>query len=477
MNCKFCNAELEENATVCPYCGKAVETAAEEALTEEITPMEEAASVEETVPVEEAAPVEETPAEAPAKKVKKEKKPMGKGAKAIIAVSLALVVLLGIATGVVAALGINFTNWENNLYFKDRYTAPDFLAKLSADTVVATVGDHELTNGMLQLYFGRQLWDLVEEYGDYLTYLGLDLNEPLYTQEFPDADGATWEQYLLSMAIGAWVQQQTLVCMAQEESFEYPAGLQTFLDSLEATLDEQAVANGYKDGEALVQKEMGASTNMALYKAYSAVYNQSMEYYADLYEAMEPDIQQVEAYFDEHADEMYEQYGVVKEENPVIDVRHILLIPEETVDAETGATVTTDDSKAACLREAEALLEQWKSGEATQESFAQLANEYSQDPGSNTVGGLYEFVYQGDMVDTFNDWCFDESRQPGDTGIVETDYGYHIMYFVYGADEWYRASYESMRGEMCQERIEAAYEKYPSKVYFYNIMLSQIEFE
>ena len=34
------------------------------------------------------------------------------------------------------------------------------------------------------------------------------------------------------------------------------------------------------------------------------------------------------------------------------------------------------------------------------------------------------------MVDTFNDWIFDASRQPGDTGIVETTYGYHVMYFV-----------------------------------------------
>ena len=34
------------------------------------------------------------------------------------------------------------------------------------------------------------------------------------------------------------------------------------------------------------------------------------------------------------------------------------------------------------------------------------------------------------MVTNFNDWCFDESRQPGDHGIVETEYGYHIMYFV-----------------------------------------------
>ena len=41
------------------------------------------------------------------------------------------------------------------------------------------------------------------------------------------------------------------------------------------------------------------------------------------------------------------------------------------------------------------------------------------------------------MVPTFNDWCFDVSRQPGDTDIVKTDYGYHIMYFVEASEETY----------------------------------------
>ena len=33
-------------------------------------------------------------------------------------------------------------------------------------------------------------------------------------------------------------------------------------------------------------------------------------------------------------------------------------------------------------------------------------------------------------MDAFDSWCFDESRKPGDTGIVESEYGYHVMYFV-----------------------------------------------
>ena len=202
----------------------------------------------------------------------------------------------------------------------------------------------------------------------------------------------------------------------------------------------------------------------------------ALEYYAALYESIEPTPQQIEAYFDENAEALAEE-GVTKVEKPVIDVRHILLIPDGgTVDAGTGAKMYSEEEWDACRQAAEALLEQWRNGEATEDSFAALANEHSEDPGSNTKGGLYEYVYQGDMVDAFNDWCFDASRQPGDTGIVKTSYGYHLMYFVYGADEWYRLAAQKVVGELCNDLLQEGYAKYPSKVYFYNIVLSEINF-
>ena len=42
------------------------------------------------------------------------------------------------------------------------------------------------------------------------------------------------------------------------------------------------------------------------------------------------------------------------------------------------------------------------------------------------------------MVTNFNNWCFDASRQVGDTGIVETEYGYHVMFFAGNAEQTYR---------------------------------------
>ena len=43
------------------------------------------------------------------------------------------------------------------------------------------------------------------------------------------------------------------------------------------------------------------------------------------------------------------------------------------------------------------------------------------------------------MVTAFNDWIFDEARKEGDTDIVETEYGWHIMYFIGNGEEAWRA--------------------------------------
>lgn len=122
-----------------------------------------------------------------------------------------------------------------------------------------------------------------------------------------------------------------------------------------------------------------------------------------------------------------------------VNVRHIL------VELGTGSLTAEDANygqqqellKEMAWAEAESIYSTWRSGEATEESFAALANEHSRDTGSNTIGGLYEQVFRGQMVAEFNNWCFDETRQPGDTDVIYSeDTGYHVMYYV-GEDEPY----------------------------------------
>ena len=137
------------------------------------------------------------------------------------------------------------------------------------------------------------------------------------------------------------------------------------------------------------------------------------------------------------------------------NVRHILAMFEGgTTDETTGTTTYSDEEKAAAKAEAEELLASWKAGEATEDSFAALANEKSDD-GDGTTGGLYEEVYPGQMVTNFNDWCFDEARTAGETGIVETEYGYHVMYFVGDSETTYR-DYQ-IRSELLNADMESWY--------------------
>ena len=100
------------------------------------------------------------------------------------------------------------------------------------------------------------------------------------------------------------------------------------------------------------------------------------------------------------------------------NVRHILISASDTSDEAAMA-----DAKV----EAESILETYLAGEQTEDAFAALAQEHSADNAED--GGLYENITPGSMVEAFDAWCYDEARQVGDTGIVETEYGYHIMYF------------------------------------------------
>ncbi|MBS1472862.1 MAG: hypothetical protein HP027_04680 [Oscillospiraceae bacterium] len=121
------------------------------------------------------------------------------------------------------------------------------------------------------------------------------------------------------------------------------------------------------------------------------------------------------------------------DETRAVNVRHILFQFKSTDSSGTTANLT-DEQKTEYYNKAKTVYDQYLAN-PTEDNFAALANSNSDDTGSNTKGGLYENVKPGQMVTQFNDWCFDSSRKPGDTDIIETTYGYHIMYFVGTAEE------------------------------------------
>lgn len=135
------------------------------------------------------------------------------------------------------------------------------------------------------------------------------------------------------------------------------------------------------------------------------------------------------------------------------NVRHIL-VQAETTDADGKALSDAEVTKnfAAAKTEADKILADWKAGEATEDSFAKLATEKTDDAGSKETGGLYEDIKNdGQYVPEFTEWAL-ASHKVGDTGIIKTTYGYHIMYFV-GADDMQK--WESdVRATIANEEFE-----------------------
>ena len=97
-----------------------------------------------------------------------------------------------------------------------------------------------------------------------------------------------------------------------------------------------------------------------------------------------------------------------KDESNTLKVRHILFTADEYG--------SDEEAKA----KAEEVLEEFKNGNATEESFAELAKKYSEDTGSKDNGGLIDQMIKGSTVDEFDEWCFNEERKNGDVEIVKT---------------------------------------------------------
>ncbi|MBQ7229822.1 MAG: peptidylprolyl isomerase [Oscillospiraceae bacterium] len=470
MNCKHCNAELEEGVNFCPACG--------------------AAQTEPEAPVVEETPiVEETPAvaEAPAK--------TGLGAGKIAL----LVVLAVAAVAVIAALILGgkggTTPAETTLPTAPSLSGESTPAEtvpmtvpadgnpedvtckgtystemdaFNGETVVATMGDAKLTNTDLQVYYWMQVYDFLNQYGSYASMFGMDPSKPLDVQLSLEGT-MTWQQYFLDAALDTWTNYQAMCHEANAAGFQLEEEYSIYLEDLPESLALNAEQMGYGSAEEMIQRDMGPGATVEGYLNYLSNYYLGYMYYGDTLEQMPITDADVEAYFDAHAEE-YRENGLEKTDERYVDVRHILISPESA----EGATTYTDAEWAAAEKKANDILNEWLTKNPTEDGFAVLAEAHSTDPGSASNGGLYEGVYKGQMVAPFENWCFDASRKTGDYGIVKTDYGYHIMYYVGSELVWYLTAEQDMMVEKGNEFLQSILEKHPAQIDYAAIQIGEV---
>lgn len=488
--CKFCQQELDEGTTLCPHCGRDNAEVTEQETVEAV----ETAEAAETVETIETAPAVEETAEAPAKaKATPGKIALAVGAVVVLLALLAALIMAGINTNKPEAPAQDPTvetvpatipedGNPDDATCKGSYTVTDEEAFAAKDTVVATIGDQKLTNGQLQVHYWSAVNSfLSSEQGYYIMmYGGVDPEKPLDTQRCMLDETLTWQQYFLQQALNSWQTSCGLSGEAQKAGIQMTQEEQDFLAGLDTYLEETA-AGFNMSVEELLMRNVGSGAGVEEFTAFQTLYTQGAGYYNSRVSEMVPTQEDLEAFFDEHA-EGYAASGVTKE-GEFVDVRHILVMPkadeasqEEAADSAEEATPTfSDEAWAACEQEAQAILDSWLAGEKTEESFAALANEKSEDPGSNNAGGLYENVYEGQMVEPFEKWCFDESRKEGDTGLVKTNYGYHIMYFVGGAPQWMHYAERDWRSTEIGEMLAELAENYPMTVEYGNVIIGSLK--
>lgn len=104
---------------------------------------------------------------------------------------------------------------------------------------------------------------------------------------------------------------------------------------------------------------------------------------------------------------------------------------DETPSADVRVIIPTED------KTGEEILEEWKSGAATEDSFAELCKKYTQDTSAVENGGLFEQVTKTGMTEELSNWIFDNSRQAGDTVAITVSGTTYVLYYI-GQDqpEW-----------------------------------------
>jgi len=149
-------------------------------------------------------------------------------------------------------------------------------------------------------------------------------------------------------------------------------------------------------------------------------------------------------------------YYVVRFEGRGLDqeqthtVRHLLI----KAGAGNGTTEPTQAEYDEAEKKAQALLDEWEAGEATEESFITLVSENSEDTGSASSGGLIsDITSSSSYVEGFRSWAVDPARLPGETGLVKTEYGWHIMYYVSTNDPVWRQSVTSALANQDYEQL------------------------
>lgn len=329
---------------------------------------------------------------------------------------------------------------------------------------VATVGGETLTNAQLQTWYWAEVaqWQQ-EDWED-----GPDFNKPLEDQACSIDDSVnSWQQFFLKKALDRWHTAQALVIQSREIPLATEAAYQPDQEDHEAYLTDMPATrhlygyDPYYSPNTLHQAYLDSlPEDGSAGGTYGELLNQGYMYFTQLSYSIEPTEEELAAYYEAHREEFSSR-------EPLVDIRHIQLVPEDAGD---------ENSWLACEKEAKQLLSSWKNNDRCSEGlFADLAHKHSADAGTASDGGGYQDLRRGQLLEALDVWCFDPARQAGDTAILRTEAGVHILYFSRSRTQGQQQAEKAYYVEKQLEILENARKNYPMEVDFSAITLTEGE--
>ena len=353
------------------------------------------------------------------------------------------------------------------------YTVDDATIVTMGNNVVAKSGNMQMTNSLLQLYYESTIISYLNQFGMYQYMMGVDFSQPLDAQIYDEATGQTWQDLVLDSSMQSWHAYAAVKQYADAQGFTPDEEGMAYLNGIDDKIQEMVTAYGCTSAEQMVTEEIAAGATVEDLRTYMEMdfyYAVYIEHLQELYAMTDEEAVQ---YYNENT-EILNQNKISKENGDVVDIRHVLIQLDNSETDEMNQVIYSEEQWEACRVKAQELYDSWLAGEANEETFAQLAKDNSKD-GNAAEGGIYTDVPKGAMVETFDAWIFDESRVAGDSGLVKTPYGYHIMFFVKNEPQWVVVARVQVVAEQTSQMIDDATVRWPIEVEYDAIVLGQAE--
>ena len=326
--------------------------------------------------------------------------------------------------------------------------------------IVAQFGNHTLTSAGFSYFYWASYTSFLNYHGsDAKNYL--DLYTPLSEQMY--SEDLTWEEYFINDALMAFKQYTALNDLARAEGFELSEEAQKSLENLPEDLLKTAQAMGFETVEEYLQANYGGGATVENYTEYLHDHFVVQEYTAAIQDSFSFTDEEVEAFYDEHAQE-YEENGVTKEDVKMAKLRYIMVLPADDSDESYEAIDTAFNE----------MLEDWELWEdKSEEGFMSFGEKWSekgfaQDYLDAVAPGTVYFSF-------FDDWVFHEPRVAGDTRTWVMQSGDYFFYYIGQRDEIYWRS--QTRYDMCRDAFTTfllqQMDNYSFNIYPENIIISQ----